>query len=301
MTALESRKDFKKHLASLQARREKRGIVKNKLTTKAEYEAALAATRQFPRNRGKDHPHAQLHPVRGRGDGQCQGALLAVVGGRAVEESKLNRAIQSRRRDGGSLFKPFVYATFFSAGQFRSDTRISDDRAHGEIARAQLVPPTRTAPTRQTRLPSASFFPQHHVRAHRQPGRAGQRHQSAELAGFHGNVSKTPALFLGTWEASPWTWRAPTVCLPAAACAHAASSTTLRIPRTATLCHYQEQARRLFPARGQYHPPPFSSRSASPGGTAGRIPALGFRRRAEARQALRTITRTPGLQATPPT
>ena len=27
--------------------------------------------------------------------------------------------------------------------------------------------------------------------------------QSAQLAGFHGNISRTPALYLGTWEASP--------------------------------------------------------------------------------------------------
>ena len=52
MDALEARKDFKKHLASLQARREKRGILKNKLTTKAEYEASLAGRRSL-RNRRK--------------------------------------------------------------------------------------------------------------------------------------------------------------------------------------------------------------------------------------------------------
>ena len=27
--------------------------------------------------------------------------------------------------------------------------------------------------------------------------------QSAQLAGFHGNIARTPALYLGTWEASP--------------------------------------------------------------------------------------------------
>lgn len=48
MDALEARKDFKKHLASLQAKREKRGILKNKLTTKAEYEASLAAWKALP-------------------------------------------------------------------------------------------------------------------------------------------------------------------------------------------------------------------------------------------------------------
>ena len=53
MDALEARKDFKKHLASLQAKREKRGILKNKLTTKAEYEASLAAWKAPLRNRRK--------------------------------------------------------------------------------------------------------------------------------------------------------------------------------------------------------------------------------------------------------
>lgn len=51
MEALEARKDFKKHLASLQAKREKKGILKNKLTTKAEYEAALAAWKALPAER----------------------------------------------------------------------------------------------------------------------------------------------------------------------------------------------------------------------------------------------------------
>lgn len=134
MEALEARKDFKKHLASLQAKREKKGILKNKLTTKAEYEAALAAWKALPaeRKEGMQPPMPNYIQSAAVVMDNATGALLAVVGGRDAEESKLNRAIQSRRQT-GSLFKPFIYATFFQQGN-SADTRISDDRiAYGEV------------------------------------------------------------------------------------------------------------------------------------------------------------------------
>lgn len=65
------------------------------------------------------------------------GALLAVVGGRDAEESKLNRAIQSRRQT-GSLFKPFIYATFSS----RAILRIPAFRMTGLRTGKYAEPPT---------------------------------------------------------------------------------------------------------------------------------------------------------------
>ena len=57
MDALEARKGIEERLASLQARREKRGVLKNKLTTKAEYEASLAAWKAPPaEQKEKTHP-----------------------------------------------------------------------------------------------------------------------------------------------------------------------------------------------------------------------------------------------------
>lgn len=133
------------------------------------------------------------------------GALLAVVGGRDAEESKLNRAIQSRRQT-GSLFKPFIYATFFQQGN-SADTRISDDRiAYGEVRGAANWSPRNSDGTYRGMKP-ASFgliLSRNTMScAHRQPGRAVQRHPVRPTGGFHGNISRTPALYLGTWEASP--------------------------------------------------------------------------------------------------
>ncbi|MEI6350906.1 MAG: PBP1A family penicillin-binding protein [Verrucomicrobiota bacterium] len=54
------------------------------------------------------------------------GAVRALVGGRDYSESKFDRATQARRQI-GSTFKPFVYATAFQRGLFPG-ARISDGR-----------------------------------------------------------------------------------------------------------------------------------------------------------------------------
>lgn len=207
MGALEARKDFKKHLASLQARREKRGIVKNKLTTKAEYEAALGAWKALPAERKEGTQPPMPHYIQSAAVvmDNATGALLAVVGGRDAEESKLNRAIQSRRQT-GSLFKPFIYATFFQQGN-SADTRISDDRiGYGEIRGAANWSPRNSDGTyRGMRPASFGLILSRNTMSVRIGNRAGLSNviQSAQLAGFHGNIARTPALYLGTWEASP--------------------------------------------------------------------------------------------------
>lgn len=207
MEALEARKDFRKHLASLQARREKKGIVKNKLTTKAEYEAALAAWKALPaeRKEGTQPPMPNYIQSAAVVMDNATGALLAVVGGRDAEESKLNRAIQSRRQT-GSLFKPFIYATFFQQGN-SADTRISDDRiGYGEIRGAANWSPRNSDGTYRGMKPASfGLILSRNTMSVRIGNRAGLSNviQSAQLAGFHGNISRTPALYLGTWEASP--------------------------------------------------------------------------------------------------
>ncbi len=207
MGALEARKDFKKHLASLQARREKKGIVKNKLTTKAEYEAALGAWKALPaeRKEGAQPPMPNYIQSAAVVMDNATGALLAVVGGRDAEESKLNRAIQSRRQT-GSLFKPFIYATFFQQGN-SADTRISDDRiGYGEIRGAANWSPRNSDGTyRGMRPASFGLILSRNTMSVRIGNRAGLSNiiQSAQLAGFHGKIARTPALYLGTWEASP--------------------------------------------------------------------------------------------------
>ncbi|MEM9898768.1 MAG: PBP1A family penicillin-binding protein, partial [Pseudomonadota bacterium] len=52
------------------------------------------------------------------------GAMVAMVGGRSYEESQFNRATQARRQP-GSAFKPFVYATAYENG-FTPDSRFVD-------------------------------------------------------------------------------------------------------------------------------------------------------------------------------
>ena len=207
MSALEGRKDFRKHLASLQAKREKKGILKNRLTTKAEYEAALAAWKALPQERreGTQAPMPNYIQSAAVVMDNATGALLAVVGGRDAEESKLNRAIQSRRQT-GSLFKPFIYATFFQQGN-SADTRISDDRiAYGEIRGAANWSPRNSDGTYRGMKPASfGLILSRNTMSVRIGNRAGLNNviQAAQLAGFHGNISRTPALYLGTWEASP--------------------------------------------------------------------------------------------------
>ena len=61
------------------------------------------------------------------------GAVRALVGGRNFEESRYNRATQSRRQ-AGSIFKPLVYAIAFESGLFPGS--LIDDRPirSGELA-----------------------------------------------------------------------------------------------------------------------------------------------------------------------
>lgn len=60
------------------------------------------------------------------------GAIRAIVGGRNYQESKFNRAIMARRQV-GSAFKPFIYASAFQHGLL-PHSPLSDDRIQpGEI------------------------------------------------------------------------------------------------------------------------------------------------------------------------
>lgn len=53
------------------------------------------------------------------------GEVLAMVGGRSYDESQLNRATDARRQP-GSAFKPFVYATALSSRAYTAASMISD-------------------------------------------------------------------------------------------------------------------------------------------------------------------------------
>ena len=55
------------------------------------------------------------------------GEVLAMIGGRSYDESQLNRATDAKRQP-GSAFKPFVYATALGSGSYTAASLISDTR-----------------------------------------------------------------------------------------------------------------------------------------------------------------------------
>lgn len=133
------------------------------------------------------------------------GALLVVLGGRDAEESRFNRAFQSRRQV-GSLFKPFVYTSFFGKG-YSPSTLVSDNRiARGEIKGAPNWSPRNSDHTYLGSKPAAfGLIKSRNTMSVRVGQTAGLSNveKSARLCGFRGKVAMTPALYLGTWEASP--------------------------------------------------------------------------------------------------
>lgn len=102
--------------------------------------------------------------------------------------------------------------------------------------------------------------------------------QSAQLAGFHGNISRTPALYLGTWEASP---------LDIASAYSVFANGGVR-PTPYIIDHITDSQGQPRFAITKSKRTVYSQRAANitssilqqvckPGGTAGRITALGFK------------------------
>lgn len=68
------------------------------------------------------------------------GSVVALVGGRDYRHSKFNRALHAKRQV-GSVFKPFVYASAYEQSRLLPKTRIRDDRIqHQELAHHGLRP-----------------------------------------------------------------------------------------------------------------------------------------------------------------
>lgn len=134
------------------------------------------------------------------------GGVLAVVGGRDANESKYNRAIQSRRPL-GSLFKPFVYLAAFDRG-LRPDTSISDGPIErGEIRGAGSWRPQNSDGTFGGLFPASyGLIRSRNTMSVRVGNFAGLDNVAdiAEAAGFSTPMPKTPSSYLGSWEVSPW-------------------------------------------------------------------------------------------------
>jgi membrane peptidoglycan carboxypeptidase len=134
------------------------------------------------------------------------GAVLALVGGRDANESRFNRALQSRRQV-GSIFKPFIYLSAFERG-LRPTTAISDGRIQpGEIRGGGRWRPRNADGVYGGFLPAADgLIRSRNTMSVRIGNFAGMDNirEVAAAAGFTATIPSNPSSFLGSWDASPW-------------------------------------------------------------------------------------------------
>ena len=108
---------------------------RNQITTtmdprlqKAAYEAVTRQTEKLDKALARQgHKGDQRAPVQAAlvALDAHTGEVLAMVGGRSYDESQLNRATDAKRQP-GSAFKPFVYATALSSRSFTAASVLSD-------------------------------------------------------------------------------------------------------------------------------------------------------------------------------
>lgn len=208
------------------------------------------------------------------------GALIVVVGGRDAEESRFNRAIQSRRQV-GSLFKPFVYSAFFEKG-FTPSTAVSDNRiAPGEIRGAPRWSP-RNADNNYTGSKPASYglVKSRNTMSVRVGQYAGLTKvvEHARLCGFQGRISMTPSLFLGTWEASPLdVASAYTVFANGGVRPTPYIIETIADSNDNALFFSRKTSRQAYSSRAANMTSGLLQQVTKPGGTAGQMVAMGFK------------------------
>ena len=134
------------------------------------------------------------------------GGVLAVVGGRNVQESRFNRS-QGAMRQIGSIFKPFVYLAAFDKGM-RPNTPMSDAALQrGEIYGAETWNPKNSDGQFGGMHPASyGLIRSRNTMSVRVGNYAGMKMVQfvGKLAGFNKQVPPTPASYLGSFEASPW-------------------------------------------------------------------------------------------------
>ena len=210
----------------------------------------------------------------------ANGAILALVGGRDGEESRFNRSIQSRRQV-GSLFKPFVYASFFEKG-YAPSTEISDNPIRpGEIPGAPNWSPGNSDNTfRGMQAASFGLVKSRNTMSVRIGHLAGLKNvvQHAALAGFPGKVVMTPALYLGTWEASPLdVASAYTVFANGGVRPTPFIIESIGDAESQGLFFSRKTSRQAFSQRSANITSSLLQQVTKPGGTAGRASTLGFK------------------------
>lgn len=165
--------------------------------TRAEYLARYAKTQQAPK-------YIQGAVV-------CldnkTGAVLALVGGRDADESKYNRALHGRRQI-GSVFKPFVYMTAFDKG-LHPGAWVRDSRIRpGEIKGApNSWSPNNSDGTYKTLMMVSDALARSRNTASVRIGDycgIDRVLETAKTVGFTSDIPRTPATYLGAFEASPW-------------------------------------------------------------------------------------------------
>lgn len=134
------------------------------------------------------------------------GAVLAVIGGRAANESRFNRATQAKRQI-GSVFKPFVYLSAFDKG-LRPETSLSDGPLEGgEITGGGGWRP-QNSDGKYGGMQSVSYglIRSRNTMSVRVGDYAGipKVKEVSRMAGFTTPMPETPVSFLGSWEATPW-------------------------------------------------------------------------------------------------
>lgn len=136
------------------------------------------------------------------------GAVKALVGGRNADESKFNRALQARRQI-GSVFKPFVYMAAFDKG-LQPGGWVRDSRIRpGEIIGAQRTwsPQNSDGTYKELMTVSDALARSRNTASVRIGNYAGIDNvvETARKLGFDSNkISRSPATYLGAFEASPW-------------------------------------------------------------------------------------------------
>lgn len=136
------------------------------------------------------------------------GEVRALVGGRNADESKFNRALYSRRQI-GSLFKPFVYMTAFDRGlhpgAWVKDTRILPGEIDG--APRSWSPANSDGTYKNLMTVEDALASSRNTASVRIGNYAGLSNviETARKVGFsEKNIPSSPAIFLGTFEATPW-------------------------------------------------------------------------------------------------
>lgn len=210
----------------------------------------------------------------------ANGALLVVVGGRDAEESRFNRAVQSRRQV-GSLFKPFVYTTFFEKG-YSPSTVVSDGPIRaGEIPGAGKWSPHNSDNSFRGMQPASyGLVKSRNTMSVRIGHMAGLRNviDHARLAGFQGKIAVTPATYLGTWEASPLdVASAYTVFANGGIRPTPYIIETIADSEDQTLFYSRKTSRRAFSQRAANMTSSLLQQVTQPGGTAGQLKSMGFK------------------------